>query len=41
MIEGLGSGIFPIYKDLYKIIAKTLSSDRVLPVRVAAAKVAI
>uniref|UniRef100_A0A914GR10 HEAT repeat-containing protein 5B n=1 Tax=Globodera rostochiensis TaxID=31243 RepID=A0A914GR10_GLORO len=37
MVQGLGSGAFPIYKEVYKSLAKSLA-DRVLSVRAAAAK---
>ncbi|CAK5079800.1 unnamed protein product [Meloidogyne enterolobii] len=40
MLHGLGSGTFPIFKDIYKCLAKALF-DRVMPVRVAAANVNI
>lgn len=38
MVEGLGAGAFPVYKELYKGLAKALT-DRVMLVRAAAAKV--
>ena len=38
MINGLGSGMFSIYKEAYKILAKALT-DRVMTVRAAAANV--
>ncbi|KAL3097039.1 hypothetical protein niasHS_002755 [Heterodera schachtii] len=37
MVKGLGAGAFPIYKEIYKSLAKSLA-DRVLSVRAAAAK---
>lgn len=40
MLIGLGSGTFPIFKDLYKCLAKALF-DRVMAVKVAAANVFI
>ncbi|CAK5093473.1 unnamed protein product [Meloidogyne enterolobii] len=40
MLHGLGSGTFPIFKDIYKCLAKALF-DRVMAVRVAAANVNI